>query len=70
MPMDSRRFSAPHNAFKLMRPGFGPAAEPPRLNSTSAASRRLQFGCSLTAAAGAPRCRSHAGPAAQLNVER
>ena len=36
----------PNKALKLPRPGFGPAAEPPRPNSTCAASRRLQIGTS------------------------
>ena len=33
----------PNKPLKLSRPGFGPAAEPPGPNSTSAVSRRLQI---------------------------
>jgi hypothetical protein len=64
--------SPPANfAFKLMRPGFGPPLK--RLGRTIPARRhagRSLLPPLLVAAAGAPRCRSHAGPAAQLNVER
>ena len=48
----------PNKPLKLSRPGFGPAAEPPGPNSTSAVSRRLQISrcCpAVCAAAAVPR---------------
>ena len=48
----------PNKPLKPTRPGFGPAAEPPGPNSTSAVSRRLQISrcCpAVCAAAAAPR---------------
>jgi hypothetical protein len=65
------RYTRANFAFKLMRPGFGPPLK--RLGRTVPARRhagRSLLPPGLVAAAGAPRCRHHAGPAAQLNVER
>ena len=52
----------PNKALKLPRPGFGPAAEPPRPNSTCAASRRLQNRYSSNAATGVPLVAQPRGP--------
>jgi hypothetical protein len=66
------RSEAPPNfTLKLVRPGFGPAAELPTLFASAAASRRLQLASrcfSLIAATGAPLCFGTWALAAQLSV--
>ena len=61
----------PNITVKLVRPGFGPAAELPSTARARRRHARLQIASrciSLIAATGAPQTLRRAGPAAQLTV--